>query len=81
MANASRLASATIALASRVWKGHAMRHPIRTFVYALLGLGDYDAYCAHIRQCHAGQSPMSRADFIRNREAHKFGGGRGGRCC
>ncbi|KUR77575.1 CstA-like transporter-associated (seleno)protein [Novosphingobium sp. Fuku2-ISO-50] len=73
-----------------------MRSPIRTFVYALLGLGDYDAYCAHIRECQAGQdhgghdhgghdhggrAPMTRAEFIRNREAHKFGGGRGGRCC
>ena len=63
-----------------------MRRPIRTFVYALLGLGDYDAYCAHVRACHAehdhgGKVPMTRAEFIRNREARKFAAGRGGRCC
>lgn len=68
-----------------------MRSPIRTFMYALLGLGDYDAYCAHVRACrgehdhgehdHGGEVPMTRAEFIRNREARKFAAGRGGRCC
>jgi uncharacterized short protein YbdD (DUF466 family) len=58
-----------------------MGNRIRLFARALLGLGDYDAYCAHMRACHADRVPMTRAQFHRDREAHKFGRGRGGRCC
>jgi uncharacterized short protein YbdD (DUF466 family) len=51
------------------------------FVHMMLGLGDYEAYLRHMRAAHADCVPMTRAEFLRNREAHKFGRGRGGRCC
>jgi uncharacterized short protein YbdD (DUF466 family) len=51
------------------------------FLHMLLGLGDYEAYLRHMREAHADRTPMTRAEFTRNREAHKFGRGRGGRCC
>ena len=49
----------------------------------MVGLPSYEDYCLHIHRLHPGAAPMSRAEFVRDRQAARFGGGgRGGfRCC
>jgi uncharacterized short protein YbdD (DUF466 family) len=48
----------------------------------MVGLPDYDTYLAHMAARHPGVSPMSRAEFVRERQEARFGaGGRFGRCC
>lgn len=45
-----------------------------------VGIPDYAAYCAHLRQAHPGQVPMSRDAFFRDRMDARYGRGRS-RCC
>lgn len=47
----------------------------------MIGLPDYDRYCAHVRQHHPGRQPMSRTAFFRERQLQRYGGKGGGRCC
>lgn len=49
----------------------------------MVGVPSYETYLAHIRTQHPGATAMSEAEFVRNRQAARFGeGGRGGfRCC
>jgi uncharacterized short protein YbdD (DUF466 family) len=47
----------------------------------MIGLPDYDRYCAHIRQRHPDREPMSRTAFFRNRQLHRYAGRGGGKCC
>jgi len=49
----------------------------------MVGQGDYDAYVAHVRARHGGESVMTRAEFFRARENARFGAGgeRAFRCC
>lgn len=49
----------------------------------MVGLPNYENYLLHSRDCHPDLTPMSEAEFARDRQAARFGeGGRGGfRCC
>jgi uncharacterized short protein YbdD (DUF466 family) len=47
----------------------------------MVGVPDYDAYVAHMAANHPGAVPMARDEFWREREATRFGSGRGLRCC
>ncbi|MFD1786184.1 CstA-like transporter-associated (seleno)protein [Sphingomonas floccifaciens] len=49
----------------------------------MVGVPNYAAYLEHMRATHADATPMSEAEFVRNRQSARFGeGGRGGfRCC
>lgn len=49
----------------------------------MVGVPDYDAYCAHMAATHPDQPPMSYEDFFRERQQARYGGGNGrmGRCC
>lgn len=49
----------------------------------MVGVPNYETYLNHIRNQHPDVTPMSKTEFIRNRQAARFGeGGRGGfRCC
>ncbi len=47
----------------------------------MIGLPDYDRYCAHVRQHHPQTQPMTRTAFFRDRQQQRYGGKGGGRCC
>ncbi len=49
----------------------------------MVGVPRYENYLLHIRTQHPDSTPMSEAEFVRDRQAARFGeGGRGGfRCC
>ncbi|QGN55701.1 YbdD/YjiX family protein [Novosphingobium sp. Gsoil 351] len=49
----------------------------------MVGMPSYTDYLLHQRSHHPEAMPMNRAEFVRNRQAARFGGGgRGGfRCC
>lgn len=49
----------------------------------MVGVPSYDTYLLHVRTEHPDAAPMTEAEFIRDRQAARFGeGGRGGfRCC
>jgi uncharacterized short protein YbdD (DUF466 family) len=50
--------------------------------HLMIGLPDYERYAAHRRERHPGEPVLSRADFVRERQAARYGGGAGGfRCC
>lgn len=46
----------------------------------MVGMPDYDAYCRHVADHHPGTTPMTRAEFFRDRQQARYGSG-GGRCC
>jgi len=46
----------------------------------IIGVPDYDAYVAHVRECHPGQDPMSERDFHRERLSARYSQP-GNRCC
>ncbi|HZH43621.1 MAG TPA: CstA-like transporter-associated (seleno)protein [Lysobacter sp.] len=45
-----------------------------------IGVPDYDAYVAHVRDSHPERMPMSRKEFFRERMTARYGRGRS-RCC
>ena len=45
-----------------------------------IGLPDYDAYVAHVRDAHPGATPMTRESFAIERMQARYGRGRS-RCC
>ena len=49
----------------------------------MVGLPDYDTYLTHMEATHPGVPAMSYAEFFRERQASRYGGGNGGmgRCC
>jgi len=48
----------------------------------MVGQPSYDTYVAHMAMTHPDRTPMSRAEFFRNRQDARYGGGSGGfRCC
>ena len=46
----------------------------------MVGLGSYAAYREHMAQAHPEQPFMSEAEFFRERQQARYGGGQG-RCC
>lgn len=48
----------------------------------MIGLPDYSAYLAHMRNTHPDQPAMSYEEFFRERLEARYGAnGRVGRCC
>jgi len=49
----------------------------------MVGQPSYEAYVAHLAELHPDLPPMTPAEFFRDREAARYGGGgKGGfRCC
>ena len=45
-----------------------------------IGLGNYEAYAAHVRARHPGCEPMDRDTWVRDRVDARYGRGRS-RCC
>ncbi len=54
---------------------------MRETAHLMVGVPDYDAYLAHMAANHADVPPIDRESFWREREAARFGQGRGLRCC
>lgn len=57
----------------------AWRFAARTARLAI-GLPDYDAYLAHMRECHPERTPLDRTSFFAERLNARYGKGRT-RCC
>jgi uncharacterized short protein YbdD (DUF466 family) len=49
-------------------------------VRRVIGVPDYDRYLAHMRECHAAVTPMSRAEFEKARLEDRYSRP-GQRCC
>ena len=47
----------------------------------MVGVPDYDAYVAHLRENHPDVRPLTREDFVRAAQNRRYGRGGGGRCC
>ena len=45
------------------------------------GIPDYDNYVRHMRDKHPDREPMDYKSFFRERQAARYGGGKGFRCC
>jgi uncharacterized short protein YbdD (DUF466 family) len=63
----------------RAGLAHAWRMATHTARLAI-GLPDYDAYCAHVRERHPGRTPMTREQFAIARMASRYARG-ASRCC
>lgn len=46
----------------------------------MVGVPDYDAYVAHLRESHPDVRPLTREDFVRAAQDRRYGRG-GSRCC
>jgi uncharacterized short protein YbdD (DUF466 family) len=71
--------SRTVARAAIRWMHDAWHWAARAARLAI-GIPDYESYVAHMRERHAGQRPMDRAAFMRERMQARYGRGRA-RCC
>jgi uncharacterized short protein YbdD (DUF466 family) len=47
----------------------------------MVGVPDYNAYAAHQAATHPDQPVMTQEAFFRERQAKRYGAGRGLRCC
>ena len=48
----------------------------------MVGVPNYETYVAHMAATHPDRPPMTRAEFFRDRQDARYGGGKGGfRCC
>ncbi|TYC90456.1 YbdD/YjiX family protein [Novosphingobium sp. BW1] len=54
---------------------------LRDTLRLMVGQPPYEVYLAHMARRHPDVAPMSRVEFFRNREAARFGGAGGGKCC
>ena len=54
---------------------------MRRMAAMMVGMPDYDAYLAHMRNHHPGQPAMDRTQFFRERQEARYGGRNGGKCC
>jgi uncharacterized short protein YbdD (DUF466 family) len=53
---------------------------LRQTANLMVGLPDYDAYVAHRQRLHPDEAVMTREEFVRERQARRYGRG-GLRCC
>lgn len=49
-------------------------------VRRIVGVPDYDAYLAHVAECHPGTTPLTREEFAKDRLDAKYSRP-GQRCC
>jgi uncharacterized short protein YbdD (DUF466 family) len=55
-------------------------HTVSRSCRLMTGVPDYETYLAHCRAHHPERTPMTYAEFFRNRMAARYDGGRNG-CC
>lgn len=53
---------------------------VRDTANLMIGIPSYETYLAHMASRHPGITPMSEAEFFRNRQEARYGAG-GARCC
>jgi len=53
---------------------------IASILSRIVGAPDYDAYLAHLRECHPEQTPLSKEEFVRQRLEERYNTP-GNRCC
>lgn len=58
----------------------ALLSTVARIVRRVVGVPDYDTYLEHVRTCHPGQVPMTRAEFERARLEDRYSRP-GQRCC
>ena len=49
-------------------------------VRRIIGVPDYDAYLAHVAECHPGMTPLTKDEFVKDRLEAKYSRP-GQRCC
>lgn len=54
---------------------------LRETAHLMVGLPSYTAYLRHMAERHPDRTPMSEAEFFRDRQQARYGGKNGGRCC
>lgn len=54
---------------------------LRDMARLMIGQPPYEVYLAHMAKNHPEAEPMDRIAFFRNREAARFSGAGGGKCC
>ena len=62
---------------------HALKDAVRraaAITRRIIGVPDYDAYLAHVREAHPGRAPMSREEFEHARLHDRYSRP-GQRCC
>ena len=47
----------------------------------MVGLPEYSAYVEHREKSHPGEPMMTYEEFFRERQAARYGAGKGGGCC
>lgn len=60
--------------------GHAGRYLAQS-LRLMVGVPDYEAYCAHRAAQHPGQPVMTYEAFFRDRQQARYGAGRARGCC
>jgi uncharacterized short protein YbdD (DUF466 family) len=53
---------------------------LRAVLHAIIGAPDYERYVTHVRACHPERTPMTRAEFARERMEARYNRP-GARCC
>lgn len=61
-------------------RGAQLLKTLRDTARLMVGVPDYERYLQHMRDAHPDGTPMSYAQFFRNRQQARYGSGRG-RCC
>lgn len=54
---------------------------VRDSLRLMVGVPNYDTYVAHQRAAHPERRVMTYAEFVRERQAARFGGSGSPRCC
>lgn len=67
----------TVTLGQAARAGRYLAQSLRLMV----GVPNYDHYVSHMQATHPGAPVMSYEDFFRERQAARYGAGRGARCC
>lgn len=47
----------------------------------MIGMPDYETYVQHMKRIHPDQTPMTSAEFFRERQDARYGGKGGFKCC
>ena len=59
----------------------ALRRRAGQTAWLMLGVPDYEQYVAHILMTHPDEAPLTRDAFLLRRQAARYAGGGGLRCC
>jgi uncharacterized short protein YbdD (DUF466 family) len=68
--------------AAAPWRLSGMLRCLCDGARLMVGVPRYEDYLAHMAERHPGRPAMTYAEFFRDRQAARYGGGGGGlRCC